>query len=320
MIPFEPLLGLSGGHRQTLAGHIARIRLEWRRRTKDILVDGPDEVRLLVRASWQSGPRKEAPALLLIHGLEGDDRSGYVLSMGELAYRSGYHVVRMNMRGCGDSLRICPRLYNAGLSTDLLAVVERLSSEVSRLAICGFSLGANLALLTLALHKETIPESVASVVAVSPALDLAAAADWIASPRNRLYQMYFLRKLKRSYRLRQSLRPELYAPNLERGRRSIRDYDDVIIAPYGGYEGAADYYARASAGPKLRLIDRATLVLAASDDPMIPIESITRWPRVPTVRLEVSASGGHVGFVGKTIAPGKFWAAERALAFIDNNI
>jgi predicted alpha/beta-fold hydrolase len=320
MIPFKPPAGLSGGHRQTLAGHVARIHLLWRRPTEDIIVDAPDDVRLLVRASWQSGPRHEKSALVLVHGLEGDDRSGYVLSMGELAYRSGYHVIRMNMRGCGDALPICPRLYNAGVSSDLLAVIERFSTEVRRVAVCSFSLGANLALLTLARHKEIISQSVASIVAVSPPLDLAAAADSIASPRNRIYQTYFLRKLKRSYRLRQSLLPERYTSGLERDRRSIREYDDAIIAPYGGYEGADDYYARASAGPNLTLIDRPTLILAAGDDPMIPTDSITRWTLAPTVRLEMPPTGGHVGFVGKTMAPGKFWAAERALAFIGEKI
>jgi predicted alpha/beta-fold hydrolase len=203
------------------------------------------------------------------------------------------------------------------VSTDLLAVIERFSPETRGIAVCGFSLGANLALLTLARHREAIPKTVASIVAVSPPLDLGAAADSIASPRNYIYQTYFLSKLKRSYRFRQSLLPERYAPGLEQNRRSIREYDDAIIAPDGGYHGADDYYARASAGPHLTLLDRPTLILSAQNDPMIPAESISRWALAPTVRLEMPSTGGHVGFVGKTLAPGRFWAAERALAFIE---
>ena len=126
--------------------------------------------------------------------------------------------------------------------------------------------------------------------------------------------------LARADRLRQHLLPERYAFGLEQNRRSIREYDDAIIAPHGGYEGADDYYARASAGPNLTLIDRPTLVLAAEDDPMIPAASIARWTPAPTVHIEMPPTGGHVGFVGKTTAPGKFWAAERALAFIEEII
>jgi predicted alpha/beta-fold hydrolase len=256
------------------------------------------------------------PTLVLIHGLEGCDRSGYVLSAGDLAYRRGFHVVRMNMRGCGDALTICPRLYNAGTSTDLLAVLERLTSEASHISICGFSLGANLLLLTLARHRAVIPSEVGACAAISPPLDLAAAADAIGRTRNRLYQIYFLLKLKRSYRLRQNLLPSLYAAGQAQGVRSIREYDDAVVAPYGGFGGADDYYARSSSGPMLTSINRPTLILAADDDPMIPQESVTHWPISPVMTREMTPTGGHVGFVGKTRAPGWFWAAERAFEFI----
>ena len=59
---------------------------------------------------------------------------------------------------------------------------------------------------------------------------------------------------------------------------------EAITAPYGGYADAADYYARSSAGPWLAAIDRPALVLAAADDPMIPGESLTRWPLLVTTK------------------------------------
>jgi hypothetical protein len=101
--------------------------------------------------------------------------------------------------------------------------------------------------------------------------------------------------------------------------RTVREYDDAITAPYAGYAGSAEYYARSSAGPHLARIDRPTLLLAAEDDPMIPIDSVACWPRPPAgnVRLERLLTGGHVGFVAPTTAPGRFWAAERAIAFVE---
>jgi predicted alpha/beta-fold hydrolase len=99
--------------------------------------------------------------------------------------------------------------------------------------------------------------------------------------------------------------------------RSIRHYDDVITAPYGGFRDAAEYYASSSAGPHLARIDRPTHIIAAADDPMIPAASIARWPRPSCVCLEMLPTGGHVGFVAPTRAPGRFWAAERLLDFFD---
>ena len=105
------------------------------------MVEAGEGVRILLRASWR--PEKDRPALLLIHGLEGCDRSPTVISAGTLAYRAGWHVVRMNLRGCGDSLPLCPRLYNAGMTSDLVAVFQWLASRVSSFAVAGFSLGGN---------------------------------------------------------------------------------------------------------------------------------------------------------------------------------
>ncbi len=313
--PFRPPPLLTGGHRQTLAGHVARTHLSWRERTEDAVVTASGEIKLLLRISWQNGTRADRPAVLLVHGLEGCDASGYVLSTGELAYRAGCHVIRMNLRGCGDSLRLCPVLYNAGVSHDLLAVMQWVSAQVRQVAVVGFSLGANLALVTLARHREAIPDPVAAVATVSPPLDLAAAADALDRPSNYVYRRYFLERLRASYRRRQSLRPDLYALDAERNCCSLWEYDELITARYGGYRGARDYYEQSSAGPLLTDIDRPVLILSAQDDPLIPSRSITRWRRAPEVRLELSETGGHVGFFGQSRAKGKFWAADRTLEF-----
>jgi predicted alpha/beta-fold hydrolase len=156
-------------------------------------------------------------------------------------------------------------------------------------------------------------------VAVSPPLDLAACADALARPANRLYQLYFMRGLRDGYRLRQRLRPDLYQAGRERGCSSVREFDDRITAPYGGFGGAAEYYARSSAGPLLTRIRHPALVLAALDDPMIPAEAVARWPTGTVVR-EMHPTGGHTGFVAPTAAPGRFWAAERALAFLESHL
>jgi predicted alpha/beta-fold hydrolase len=223
----------------------------------------------------------------------------------------------MNMRGSGDGLAVCPLLYNAGLDTDLLAALDAVSRVAPRLAVVGFSLGANLALLTLGRGRGRLPAALAAAAAVSPPLDLSACASALEAPENALYQRYFMRMLAEGYRRRQRIRPDLFAPGRERGLRTVREYDDRITATFGGYESAAHYYAESSAGPWLASIDRPTLLLAAADDPMIPVASVARWPASPAVRREVLTTGGHVGFVSRSRAPGWFWAPERVMAFLE---
>jgi predicted alpha/beta-fold hydrolase len=320
--PFRPYPFASGGHRQTLLGYLLRYRLRWTGPCEDLVTDAGDGVRLLVRASWQPGPREARPLLVLLHGLSGCDRASHTVATAEHAWARGWHVWRMNMRGAGDGEALCSRLYNAGLDTDLLAVLRAAAAHTPRVAAAGFSLGANVTLLAAGRQRDALPREVAAVAGVSPPLDLAACADALDRRQNRLYVLNFLSDLRRSYQRRQRRLPQLYAPDRERGLRSIRQYDEVITAPYGGFEDARDYYARSSAGPYVSRIDRPALLLAAADDPMIPVESVTRWPlpAAGNVRREILPTGGHVGFVAPTRAPARFWAAERVIDFFDEAI
>jgi uncharacterized protein len=229
--------------------------------------------------------------------------------------------VRMNMRGAGDGEVLCPRLYNAGLDMDLLAVVAAVARVTPRVAVAGFSLGASQALLALGRRRSELPPALLGVAAVSPPLDLSACADALARPDNRLYQHYFMTMLREAYRRRALAWPDLFEAGRERATRTVREYDEAITAYYGGYESAADYYARSSAGPWLASIARPALVLAAADDPMIPETSVVGWPLPASgiVLREIAPTGGHVGFVGRSAAPGYFWAAPRVLDFLESS-
>jgi predicted alpha/beta-fold hydrolase len=257
-----------------------------------------------------------------VHGLGGWDQAAYGLATGLYAYGRGWHVVRMNMRGAGDSARLFAGLYNAGLDRDLLAALALVATQVPVVAVMGFSLGANLTLLALGRSGDGVPASVRGAVAVSPPLDLVACAERLERLDNRIYQAYFMRNLRNAYRYRQGLRPDLYEVGRERRPRTIREWDEAITAPYGGYPSAAEYYARSSSGPYVSAIARPTLILAAEDDPIIPAASVRRWPLPDSgaVVREMLPTGGHVGFVAHTAAPGRFWAAERALDFLERSL
>lgn len=318
---FRPHRLLFGGHRQTILAYLVRRRLQWTLPAEDMVVPTRDDgVSLLLRVTWQPGPREARPALVVVHGLGGSDASTYMVSTGRLAYARGWHVVRMNMRGSGDGERLSPRLYNAGLDQDLLDVLEVLARHVARIGVVGYSLGGNLAMLALGRGREHVPLAVSGAVSVSAPLDLSQCADALERRGNRIYQHYFMRMLKETYRLRHRDHPNLFPEGLDAGARTIREYDDKVTAPLGGYRGVDDYYTRSSAGPHLASVDRRSLVLTAADDPLIPLSSVEKWPLAPAVRREITPTGGHVGYVGRAAAPGHFWAPERALDFLEEDV
>jgi predicted alpha/beta-fold hydrolase len=316
--PFRPHPWTIGPHRQTLLGYWLRRRLRWRWAQEDLWVEVSRETRLLVRVTWQPGPRRHHPLLLLVHGLGGSDLASYALSAGGLALARGFHVARMNMRGAGDSESENRHFYNAGLDTDVVEVLRALESSCARLFILGFSLGASVSLLALGRSRSRLPTSLAGMAALCPPLDLAACASALESPGGRLYTGYFMRSLRDAYRRRQRRYPGLYEAGRERLTRTVRQFDERITAPYGGYRDADDYYTRSSAGPWLPAIDRPALILAAEDDPLVPAASVRRFPLPVSgpVEREILPTGGHMGFVAPAEAPGSFWAADRALDWL----
>jgi predicted alpha/beta-fold hydrolase len=316
-VPFRPPRFLGGGHRQTLAGYLLRRSLRWPYSFEDMVVEAGDRVRLVARATWQERSA-ERPSVVIVHGLGGSSESSYAISTGRLALSLGWNVVRMNMRGAGASGPLCPLLYNAGQDLDVVAVARAVAERTPCVALLGFSLGANLAVLAAARGAGRLPVGLLGVVAVSPPLDLAAGVAALARPGNRLYQRHYVRQLQRDYRSRQQRRPDLYSAGAERGVTTVREFDERITAPHGGFRDADDYYARSSGGPWLGRVERPTLVISAADDPLIPVGSVTPFTTSANARVrhELLATGGHVGFVARSQAPGFFWAADRALAFL----
>ena len=322
IIPFDPPWFTRGGHAQTLLGYFHRRNLRWTLPTEDLVVESEPDIRILSRVTWQPGDRAKAPALILLHGMGGWDASTYMLSMGLHAWAAGYHVIRMNMRGAGASFEICPRLYNAGLEVDLVAMARRVAGVTPRVALFGASLGANHVLLALGRSKVALPIEVKAAVAVSPPVDLLSCSDALHSPGNRVYVSRFVADLKASYVRIQDRSQGFYAAGREVGVRTVREFDEKITAPYAGFASAEDYYTRSSSGPWLRGIDRPTLIISAEDDPMIPGDSVRKFalPSAGTVTLEMLPTGGHVGFAARTEAPGRFWVAGRALAFLNREL
>jgi predicted alpha/beta-fold hydrolase len=282
------------------------------------LVETEPGTRVLVRCHWQE-ERRRRPALVLVHGLEGSSESGYMLGTAERAWQKGFSVVRMNQRNCGGTDHLTPTLYNSSLSGDVRAVVEQMieRENVPEIFAAGFSLGGNLVMKMAGEMGAQAPAELRAVATVSPSLDLAACADALERPRNRIYQHYFIRQLKRRILHKVRLFPERYRVNGIGSIHTIRQFDDRITAPYSGFRDAEDYYFRASALRAIDRLSRPALVLAAEDDPMVPFASLDR-PEIreqPLVRMVTPRRGGHCGFLSRQRGDGRFWAESVVVDF-----
>lgn len=270
---------------------------------------------------WQEEPRRRLTALI-VHGLEGSSESVYVLGSSQKALAAGMNVVRMNVRNCGGTEGLSPTLYHSGLSADIGAVARALISEKSleRLALVGFSMGGNLVLKLAGEWGREAPPQLKTVATVCPSIELSASADALHRLRNRLYEQYFLVKLRRRMRRKARLFPDTFHNLRLRGLRSIRDFDDKITAHYCGFAGAADYYFRASALHVLERIAVPTLILHAQDDPFILLLPSTREIilRNPNIRLVETTHGGHCGFLARPDGYDGRWAEQHVIEFLSS--
>ncbi len=165
------------------------------------------------------------------------------------------------------------------------------------MALVGYSMGGNL-VLKLAGEWGARPP-LAAVATVCPAIDLAAGADALHEPANRVYEWKFLRALMQRFRRKAKLFPEIYTASGIGPVRSIREFDQKIVARYCGFRDADDYYYRAASA---RVIDRIavpTLILYACDDPFIRLfpETRARSLPIPTSTLSRPATEATAPFL-----------------------
>jgi len=312
---FAPPWWLRNGHANTVYSFLRPrgIRLPEAQADWLTVAEGVD---LLLRSHWQP---QAAPALLLVHGLEGSSEAGYMLTTAALALARGWHAVRMNVRGCGESEARCATLYNSGKSGDVAQALAWLGSRplVTGVALAGFSMGGNLALKCAGELGDQLGP-LRAVAAVSPCLDLAACADALHRKVNYFYERRFLESLKQRLHRHAARYPGRYPLERLEGMRSVREFDDVITAPFTGYRDADDYYQRASAARVLDRIRVPTLVLHAEDDPFIVVTPPSRalMESNPAMEFVATPHGGHCAFINaRRNGDGVYWAEARVVEF-----
>ncbi len=254
--------------------------------------------------------------IIVVHGLEGSSESLYMLGIAEKGVAAGMNVVLMNQRTCGGTDSLAPTLYHSGRSADVMAVANSLiaNDRVQRLALCGYSMGGNLVLKAAGEWAAAGPKEFKAVAAVCPAVDLAVSADALHLPANRLYEQYFIWRLKARMRAKARLFPGKYDLSRLRGIRSLRDFDHRVTAFYCRFDGASDYYARAAAANVIDRIAVPAFILYAKNDPFIRVLSETRAKIAANsnIRFVETEDGGHCSYVGERDGyDGNF--AERAV-------
>jgi len=268
---------------------------------------------------WCGECKSDTPVAILFHGLEGSSGSPYIRGLVNVLSDQGWCCAAINFRGCSGELNRLQRSYHSGATDDLDEIITLLSERYPESAIhaIGFSLGGNVLLKWCAETGRQNPLSAA--IAISVPYRLAVASTTLDNNDffSKLYRWRLLHSLKSKVLLKIQQGILEYEIADIRRIRSFYDFDDRLTAPLHGYKNADDYYSRASSYTHLDKIQIPTLLLHAADDPFMNSSVIPeQTERTSTVKLELSANGGHVGFYQPSINKNSYWLETRISEFL----
>jgi uncharacterized protein len=320
-VTFVPRPSLRNGHTMTIFGwgnprYFPRLPKPTRR-----YFDVDDEARVVADCHWQPEPW-ERPTILALHGLNGSSDAHYMRGIASNAFERGMNVVRLNQRNCGNTEHLSAGLFHSGLTHDARQVIHELTviDGLKAIVVAGYSLGGNLALKLAAEYGTEAPAQLLGVAAVSPIIEIGECVRALEQRRNVLYQWNFVKDLKRRMRRKDKYWPGRFDIGKLSSIKTVREFDEAYTAPHFGFDGADDYYYRASA---MRIIDRLrvpALIITAEDDPFVPAGPF-RDPKVsgnPVVELAICEHGGHCGFVGPADGENDgYWAENEIVEFVE---
>lgn len=331
--PFRPHPLFRGGHAQTIAGCYLPGLTVVERATKHV-VELPDGDRIVLHDDDPLDPGGATPAsantpasqnrrkvVLLVHGLGGSHRSGYLQRCMHKLTARGIRTFRMDLRGCGAGVPLARFPVHAGRSQDVGAALEFIlrRHEDASVYLVGFSMGANLILKLLGELGDLAPRRLIGAMAVAPPIDLLECSRNLKHGLGWLYDRAFVTGLlKAAARRRQHVPDAHNLPPTVRPKR-LFDFDEAYTAPVGGYASAEDYYVRASSGPFLKHITVPTLIVTAANDPIIPVRPFEAASYSPTTKLVITPCGGHLGYIGvPKVDPDRRWLDWRLIEWVES--
>ena len=297
---FDPGVLLRQAHAQTILSSLPTRQWRLRRAATEleaasevVTLTTDDDVHLRARVAVS---HSTAPLVILIHGWLGGDRSSYMLSNAMTLRAAGFNVARLNMRDHGDTESLNQVMFNSGRIGEIIDASMQLARTYGRggTGLMGFSLGANFALRVASSTCRTLQVPTLAVCPVIEPGPSAYAIDhgWYG------YRVYFVRRWRRALAAKHRAFPNDYDLRDAMRLSSVESLTDYFVERFTPYRDSEDYFSHYSlANSRLAELDAPTQIIAAADDPVIPLHCFDRLPRNRHLSVEITRYGGHCGFV-----------------------
>jgi len=312
---YRPAWWLRNAHAQTLWPSLFRQKPKIEISRERVELKDGDFIDLI----WSG--EKSAPIVLFLHGLEGNIHSHYAAGIMQQLNQAGFRACLMHFRGCSEEPNRLPIAYHSGKTDDPAEISEHIKKHHGRqlFGVVGVSLGGNVALKWLGELGEQCELQRAAVMSVPFILNDAALR--LRKGASRFYERHLIGNLQESYQTKFKQIESPVTVNVK-NLRTFRQFDNEVTAPLHGYKDVDDYYTTCSSRPYISKIKIPTLILHAKDDPfMYPSTSPEENELSDHVYLELTAHGGHMGFIsGKFPGKATYWAEKRLAEWMSGEI
>lgn len=314
LTPYRPPRPFDNGHLSTIVTSLFR-RVGGLRYQRE-RIDTPDGD--FLDLDWaRIGSRR---LVILCHGLESSSEAGYIRGMARAFQRRGWDALALNFRSCSGEPNRLLRSYHSGVTEDLDCVLRHVLArgEHERIALVGFSLGGNVVLKYAGERAGAIDPAICAVGALSVPVDLGTCARNLEIVSNWVYQVHFVRSLRRKVAEKRKLHPDALDYRRIFWIYTLGQFDEHYTAPAHGFTSAEDYWRRCSSKPQLGEIRVPALLINAWDDPLLTDESypIAEARASEHFHLATPRHGGHVSFISFNWQ-NEFWHESEIVRFVD---
>ena len=280
----------------------------------------------LLNLDWLSPPDVEddAPVMIVLPGITGHSKSGYLVHMVHGAYKHGWRVVVVVYPGTDMSKIKTARFIRTHVPHDLETTIKHIKRRHPKapLYAVGYSMGAALLTKYLA-HTGTKSRLAAAVSCSNPFDVLYSVTSVSASVVGKLYNGHFLAALKKMYRENESVFREAF-PHITAEEvaaiSSVQEYDSKLTMRHFGFDDLKEYYVSLGCKESVADVSIPMLVAHARDDPIVPMEAIplSTLKENKNIITMITTMGGHTGWLQGLNPMGPSWFDDVALEWIFN--
>ena len=284
--------------RRPIVAHRAR---EMRAAAESHILECGDGVRLQGYFSGHnSKPHNPHPndLCILIHGWEGSSESSYLLSAAGKLWDRGMDVFRLNMRDHGPTHHLNEGLFHSCRIDEVVGAVKYIQEQFphNRLFLVGFSLGGNFA-LRVAARARAAGIALDKAVAICPVLYPPHTMHAMETGL-KIYHFYFMKKWRNSLRIKRRYFPHLKALERTSGFKTISHMTEYFVENFTDFPDMRTYLkGYAITGKVLQNLDVSSVIIASTDDPIIPAKDLQNLASPNSLKIETTRYGGHCGFL-----------------------